>query len=41
MQALTALGIPRQAAETAIKKVMGSAEGLDLEHIIKKALQSI
>lgn len=41
LQALTALGIPRQAAETAIKKVMGSAEGLDLEHIIKKALQSI
>jgi len=41
LQALTALGIPRQAAETAIKKIMGSADGLDLEQIIKKALQSI
>lgn len=41
LQALTALGIPRQAAETAVKKVMGSADGLDLEQLIKKALQSI
>lgn len=41
LQALTALGIPRQAAENAIKKVMGSGEPLDLEQLIKKALQSI
>lgn len=41
LQALTALGIPRQTAETAVRKVMGSAEGLDLEQLIKKALQSI
>lgn len=41
LQALTALGIPRQAAETAVKKVMGSGESLDLEQLIKKALQSI
>lgn len=41
LQALTALGIPRNTAETAVRKVMGSAEGLDLEQLIKKALQSI
>lgn len=41
LQALTALGIPRQAAETAVKKVIGSGESLDLEQLIKKALQSI
>lgn len=41
LQALTALGIPRQAAENAVKKVMGSTEGLDLEQLIKKSLQSI
>lgn len=41
IQALTALGIPRQSAESAVKKVMGSGEILDLEQLIKKALQSI
>jgi Holliday junction DNA helicase RuvA len=42
LNALVALGIPRAAAETAVRKAMtASPEGLDLETIIKKALQLI
>jgi holliday junction DNA helicase RuvA len=41
LNALLALGIARQPAENALKKVVNSEENQNLEHLIKKALQSI
>ncbi len=42
LNALIALGIPRNAAESAIRKAQSSVpEQLNLEQLIKKALQSI
>jgi Holliday junction DNA helicase RuvA len=42
LNALVALGIPRSAAETAVRKAMSApSDGQDLETIIKKALQLI
>jgi Holliday junction DNA helicase RuvA len=39
--ALQALGISRQQAESAVKKVLSGNEKYNLEQLIKKALQSI
>lgn len=39
LNALVALGINRQAADSAIQKVLKSEEGLNVEAVIKKALQ--
>jgi Holliday junction DNA helicase RuvA len=41
LNALQALGIPRQAAEGALKKILSGNETYNLEQLIKKALQSI
>lgn len=41
LNALLALGIGRQQAENAIKKVISTEENQNLEQLIKKALQSI
>jgi Holliday junction DNA helicase RuvA len=41
LNALQALGIGRQQAENAIKKVIGAEENQNLEQLIKKALQTI
>jgi Holliday junction DNA helicase RuvA len=41
LNALQALGIGRQQAENAVKKVISTEENQNLEHLIKKALQSI
>ena len=41
LEALIALGINRQAADAAIQKVLKSEEGLGVETVIKKALQSL
>jgi Holliday junction DNA helicase RuvA len=41
LNALTALGIARNAAEQAIQKVLQSESGISLEDIIKKALKSL
>jgi Holliday junction DNA helicase RuvA len=41
LEALVALGINRQAADVAIQKVLKSEEGLGVEAVIKKALQSL
>ena len=41
LEALVALGINRQAADAAVQKVLKSEEGLGVEAVIKKALQSL
>jgi Holliday junction DNA helicase RuvA len=41
LNALLALGIGRQQAENAIKKIINTEENQNLEQLIKKALQSI
>jgi Holliday junction DNA helicase RuvA len=41
LNALQALGIGRQQAENAVKKVISTKENQNLEQLIKKALQSI
>ena len=41
LNALQALGIPKPAAEGAIKKALNGNENYNLEQLIKKALQSI
>jgi holliday junction DNA helicase RuvA len=41
LEALVALGINRQAADAAVQKVLKSDEGLGVEDVIKKALQSL
>ena len=41
LDALIALGINRQAADAAVQKVMKGEEGLGVEAVIKKALQSL
>lgn len=41
LDALIALGINRQAADAAVQKVLKSEEGLGVEAVIKKALQSL
>jgi len=41
LNALLGLGIGRQQAENALKKIAGTAENQNLEQLIKKALQSI
>jgi Holliday junction DNA helicase RuvA len=41
LEALIALGINRQAADIAVQKVIKSEEGLSVEAVIKKALQSL
>jgi Holliday junction DNA helicase RuvA len=41
LNALQALGIGRQQAENAVKKVIGAEENQNLEQLIKKALQTI
>lgn len=41
LEALIALGINRQAADAAIQKVLKGEEGLSVEAVIKKALQSL
>jgi len=41
LDALIALGISRQAADAAVQKVLKSEEGLGVEAVIKKALQSL
>ena len=41
LNALTALGINRSAAEQAIKKVLASEPGLPVEELIKKTLRSL
>lgn len=41
LNALQALGIPRPAAEGALKKILSGNETYNLEQLIKKALQSI
>ncbi len=41
LNALLGLGIGRQQAENALKKIAGTAENHNLEQLIKKALQSI
>jgi len=41
LNALTALGINRPAAEQAIKKVLASEPGLPVEELIKKTLRSL
>jgi Holliday junction DNA helicase RuvA len=41
LNALQALGIGRQQAENAVKKVISTEENQNLEQLIKKALQSI
>jgi holliday junction DNA helicase RuvA len=41
LNALLALGIPRQAAENGVKKVLGAEPGIGLETLIKKALQNL
>lgn len=41
LDALVALGINRQAADAAVQKVLKSEEGLGVEAVIKKALQSL
>lgn len=41
LQALVALGIPRQTAEQAIHKIQKEGSAENLEQLIKKALQSI
>ena len=41
LNALQALGIGRQQAENAIKKIISTEENQNLEQLIKKALQSI
>jgi Holliday junction DNA helicase RuvA len=38
---LIALGINRQAADAAVQKVLQREEGLGVETVIKKALQSL
>lgn len=41
LEALIALGINRQAADAAVQKILKSEEGLGVEAVIKKALQSL
>jgi len=41
LDALVALGINRQAADAAVQKVLKAEEGLSVEAVIKKALQSL
>jgi Holliday junction DNA helicase RuvA len=41
LEALVALGINRQAADAAVQKVLKADEGLGVEAVIKKALQSL
>lgn len=41
LEALIALGINRQAADAAVQKVLKTEDGLSVEAIIKKALQSL
>jgi Holliday junction DNA helicase RuvA len=41
LEALVALGINRQAADAAVQKVLQQEEGLGVEAVIKKALQSL
>jgi Holliday junction DNA helicase RuvA len=41
LNALIALGINRQAADAAVQKVLQREEGLEVEAVIKKALQSL
>jgi len=41
LNALTALGINRSAAEQAVKKVLASEPGLPVEELIKKTLRSL
>ena len=41
LNALVALGINRQAADAAVQKVLQREEGLGVEAVIKKALQSL
>lgn len=41
LEALVALGISRQMADAAVQKVLKSEEGLGVEAVIKKALQSL
>jgi Holliday junction DNA helicase RuvA len=41
LNALIALGINRQAADAAVQKVLQREEGLEVETVIKKALQSL
>jgi Holliday junction DNA helicase RuvA len=41
LEALVALGINRQAADAAVQKVLKGEEGLNVEAVIKKALQSL
>ena len=41
LNALIALGINRQAADAAVQKVLQREEGLGVEAVIKKALQSL
>ena len=41
LNALTALGINRSAAEQAVKKVLAAEPGLPVEELIKKTLRSL
>jgi Holliday junction DNA helicase RuvA len=41
LEALIALGINRQAADVAVQKIIKAEEGLGVEAVIKKALQSL
>ncbi len=41
LNALTALGINRSAAEQAVKKVLASEPGLPVEELVKKSLRSL
>jgi Holliday junction DNA helicase RuvA len=41
LEALIALGINRQAADAAVQKVLKAEDGLSVEAVIKKALQSL